>query len=201
MGRVAKSDNSNWKIEDKQRAVAAYSATGSFLKSSKLIGIPDATIRSWAKQDWWEEELRRADQSETNELKSTYTRIAKRASELLEDRLDNGDEVVTKAGDIVKKQIPGRELAIIAAVATDKRKQAMEQPHTVALQSSTERLGQLVEQFIRFSSAKQIVGTSKEVIDAKLEELRPELHAGETERNSSPQESAGDAQRSEGDHG
>lgn len=163
MARPAKVDNSNWAPEDKQRAVAAYAATGSFLKSAKLIGIPDATIRYWSKQPWWEEELRRADQQDTNELKSTYTRIAKRSAEALEDRLENGDEVVAKDGTIVKKQIPGKELAVIAAIATDKRKIAMEQPNTVALQSANDRLAQLVENFIRFSSAKQIEGTAKKV--------------------------------------
>lgn len=169
MSRPAKVDNSNWKQEDKQRAVAAYAATGSFLKSAKLIGIPDATIRYWSKQDWWEEELRRADQQDTNELKATYTRIAKRAAEALEDRLENGDQVIGKDGEFLKKQIPGKELAVISAIATDKRKIAMEQPNSIALQSTNERLAQLVESFIKFSSAKQIEGTAIEVKDDAIE--------------------------------
>lgn len=172
MGRLRKVDNSQWKPEDKQRAVAAYSATGSFQKSSSLIGIPDATIRYWAKQDWWEEELRRVNQQDTNELKSTYTRIAKRATDLLEDRLENGDDVVTKDGDVVKRKIPGKDLAVIAAIATDKRKQALEQPQIMAVQSANERLLQLMENFIRFSSAKQIEGKAEEVKDNAIE---PEL--------------------------
>lgn len=171
MGRLKKVDNSNWKQEDKQRAVAAYAATGSFLKSAKLIGIPEATIRYWSKQEWWEEELRRADSSDTNELKSTYTRIAKRAGELLEDRLENGDDVVTKMGEIVKRQIPGKELAIISAVAADKRRQAMDSPAIVASQSVTERLVQLANDFVKFASAKQIEGTAIEVIDAEQPKL------------------------------
>lgn len=165
MSRVSKVDNSNWKIEDKQRAVAAYAATGSFLKTAKLIGIPDATIRYWSKQGWWEEELRRADQQDTSELKATYTRIAKRAAEALEDRIENGDEVVTKDGDILKRRIPGKELAIITGIAASKRKEALEQPNQVALQSANERLTQLVDAFIKFSSAKQIEGTAIEVKD------------------------------------
>lgn len=156
-----------WRPEDKARAVAAMAAVGNYSKASALIGIPEATIRVWAKQEWWEEETRRADKADTDELKSTYTRIAKRAADALEDRLENGDEVVSKDGTIVKKQIPGKELAIIAAVATDKRKQAMEAPVTVAAQSSADRLAQLVDNFIKFASAQQIEGEVREVKDAE----------------------------------
>jgi transposase-like protein len=168
MSKVQKSgERYLWKQEDKARAVAAVGAVGNVIKAAALIGIPENTIRYWMKQEWWEEEMRRCERSDTDELKSTYTRIAKRAANLLEDRLENGDAVVTKDGALVQRPIPGKELAIIAAVATDKRKQAMETPATIALQSSTERLSQLVENFIRYANAKQIDGgEAQEIKDA-----------------------------------
>lgn len=122
------------------------------------------TIRYWAKQEWWLEEMLRADKADGNELKATFTRIAKRASELLEDRLENGDDVVTKDGTVVKKNIAGRDLAIISAVAADKRKQELDQPDRVTIQSSTERLAQLMEEFMKFAKAKQIKG---EILDVQ----------------------------------
>jgi hypothetical protein len=128
------------------------------------------TIRYWARQDWWQEELLRCDSQDSTELKSTFTKIAKKATELLEDRLEHGDEVITKDGEIVKRQIPGRELAIIAGVAADKRRMEMDQPNRVSVQSSTEKLAQLMEEFMKFAKAKPIKG---EVIDVQESSSTP----------------------------
>lgn len=164
-----------WSDADKHRGAAAYVTLGSFEKASNVTGISESTLRMWARQDWWGEECLRVDKTDTDNLKSTYTRIAKRATEELEDRLNNGDEIVTKDGEVVKKKIGGRDLAIIAAVASDKRKQAMEQPHSVPLQSSQEKLMALMESFIKFTKAKTI---EHEVIDAEQPELQEGLQTG-----------------------
>lgn len=145
-----------WSNEDKSRAVAAYVATGSFTKSAAITGIPENSIRNWAKQDWFGEEARRVDQTDSDELKSTFTRIAKKASLELEDRLENGDEFLDRNGEIQRKKVGGKDLAIIAAVATDKRKQQLETPQTVAIQSSQEKLISLMASFIKFANAKEI---------------------------------------------
>lgn len=147
-----------WKEADKARAVAAYSVTGSFSKAATIVGIPEITIRSWSKQEWFSEELLRAKQADTDELGSTFTRLAKLALVQLEDRLENGDEVVTKEGKVIQKRISAKEAAIVAGVAVDKRKILFEQPITVASQSSAEKLLTLMEQFIKFNKAKEIKG-------------------------------------------
>lgn len=150
--------NVAWKNADKGRAVAAYAALGSYLKAERVTGIPQNTIRFWAKQEWFAEELLRAKQADTDELGSTFTRIAKKAASELEDRLEQGDQVVTKEGRVILRKISAKEAAIVAGVAVDKRKVLMEQPVTVAVQSSNEKLVSLMEEFIKFSKAKEIKG-------------------------------------------
>jgi transposase-like protein len=172
-----------WTNEDKSRSVAAYVATGSFSKSSAITGIPENTIRSWAKQDWFGEEARRVDQTDSDELKSTFTRIAKRAALEVEDRLEHGDEVVTKDGEIIKKKIAGKDLAIISAVAADKRRQQLETPATVAIQSSQEKLISLMQSFIKFANAKEITQekdyNAKDIFEV-VEESTVETGSNET---------------------
>jgi hypothetical protein len=141
----------------KGRGVAAYAGTGSFQRASQITGIPETTLRYWSKQDWWGEAVLRVDKEDSEELKTTFTRIAKKSITLLEDRLDNGDEIVTKDGSIVKRQIPGKELAIIAAVSADKRRAEINAPSSVANESSTEKLARLAQDFIKFIKAKEIV--------------------------------------------
>lgn len=171
-GKKRKSDHL-WRSQDKQRAVAAYASTTSFSKSSSITGIPENTIRYWATQDWFDEELRRADKTDSEELKGTFTRIAKRAASELEDRLDNGDDILTKDGDIVRKRIGGKDLAIIMGVATDKRKQQLDQPQTVATQSSHDKLLSLMESFIKFSQAKEI--KSEAFDEREIQEIEVEV--------------------------
>lgn len=164
-----------WKDADKSRGVAAYVSIGSFTKAAAITGIPENTLRLWSKQEWWAEESLRVVKVDSDELTSTFTRIAKKASAELEDRLDNGDEVLTKDGEIKMKKIPGRELAIIAAVAADKRKQGLEQPNLVPIQNQSEKLLTLMQEFLKYSNAKTIAG---EVINAEQPELQAKLQTG-----------------------
>lgn len=146
----------HWKAADKARAVAAYAATGSFTRAETVTGIPNNTIRYWAKQEWFSEELLRSRQADTDEMAATFTRIVKKATSELEDRLERGDEVITKEGEVILKKISAKEAAIVAAVAVDKRKVLIDQPAAVAPQSSAEKLLSLMEQFVKFSKAKEI---------------------------------------------
>jgi transposase-like protein len=151
--------------EDKSRGVSAYVSTGSFTKASSITGIPETTLRFWAKQDWWSEESHRANQADADELKSTATRIAKRAFVELEDRLENGEVVFDKEGNANVKKVSARDAAIIAAVAIDKRKVLLDQPNQVSIQNSTEKLASLMEQFMKFATAKEIpVDRSSEIV-------------------------------------
>jgi transposase-like protein len=151
--------------EDKSRGVSAYVSTGSFTKASRITGIPETTLRFWAKQDWWSEESHRANQADADELKSTATRIAKRAFVELEDRLENGEVVFDKEGNANVKKVSARDAAIIAAVAIDKRKVLLDQPNQVSIQNSTEKLASLMEQFMKFATAKEIpVDRSSEIV-------------------------------------
>ncbi len=145
-----------WKHEDKQRAVATYVATGSFTRTAAITGIPESSVRLWAKQDWWDEEVRRADRLDTDELKTVFTKIAKRATEELVDRIEHGDEVITKDGTPVRKKIGGKDLAVISGISADQRKKQLDAPHLVATQNSQEKLLSLMEQFLKFAKAKEI---------------------------------------------
>jgi hypothetical protein len=151
--------------EDKSRGVSAYVSTGSFTKAAAITGLPETTLRFWSKQDWWDEECRRANQADADEIKSTATRIAKKAFGEVEERLQFGDTVLDKEGNLVRKPVSARDAAIIAAVAVDKRKVLLDQPNNVSVQNSTEKLAQLMEQFMKFASAKEIkVDRSSEIV-------------------------------------
>ncbi len=114
------------------------------------------TLRAWARQDWFQEEMLRVKRADTEELQSTATRIAKRAFDELEDRLEHGERYVGPDGEERIKKVGAKDAAIIAAVAIDKRKILLETPTTIAIQSNQEKLAKLMEEFLKFAKAKEI---------------------------------------------
>lgn len=119
------------------------------------------TIRYWGRQDWFAEELKRNDQAETEELKSVYTRIAKKAAIELEDRLETGDDVIDREGKVIQKRVAAKDLAIITGIAADQRRKQMDAPVSAPTQSSNEKLADLMREFIRFAKAKEVKDTSE----------------------------------------
>jgi transposase-like protein len=186
-----------WSESDKARAVAAYCTVGSYSKAADLTGIPEMTLRYWGRQPWFLEEMHRADQAETLELKSIYTKIAKKATELLEKRIEDGDEVVTRDGDIVHRAVAAKDLAVISGIAMEKRKQAMDTPNIVATQNSVEKLNLLMAEFLKFNAARTLKHEPIEAEYAEQPQLQEKLYAGETDGDASPQESERSSQPSE----
>lgn len=189
-----------WSEGDKARAVAAYSTVGSYSKAADLTGIPEMTMRYWAKQPWFLEEMHRVDQADNAELKTVYTKIIKKATMLLEERLDGGDEVVTKDGEIIKKAVSAKELAIISGIAMEKRKQAMETPSMVAIQNSAEKLLSLMHEFAKFNESRNIKPEPIEVEYAEQPGVQAGLYAGTLNGDISAQESASGPQQGQINH-
>jgi hypothetical protein len=69
----------------------------------------------------WVDILDQAKRERQAELDAKFTKIIHKATDEIMDRLDNGDEVLTKNGEIRRKRIAGREAAWIVGVITDKR--------------------------------------------------------------------------------
>lgn len=150
------------------------------VRTIEVTGIPDQTIRFWMKQDWWKEGMLQLKAEDSAELEDAATTIAKMGGEIVKDRLQYGDHVLTRDGEVIRKPVSAKDAAVITAIAIDKRKILQEEPIREQQLDSAERLLKLVEQFARFASAKEIKGAIKdiEVIehtkepDGELEELQ-----------------------------
>jgi hypothetical protein len=178
-----------WLDSDKRRAVSVYKSVGSMVKTTEITGIPDQTLRFWMKQDWWNEWLRQIKAEDTAILEDAATDIAKLGGDVVRERLKNGDFILNKEGELIRKPVSARDAAIITAVSIDKRKLLQEEPIREQQLNSAERLLSLVEQFTRFASAREIKGVVREVAkieqtkvkDAEFTELQEELQAGSSD--------------------
>lgn len=145
-----------WTEKDKDRAVAVYKATGGPYKTAEITGIPYRTIYEWMKQEWWREKCISLKAEDSAVLEDASTNLAKKALTIVEERLENGDFVVTKDGTLIRKPVGARDAQVIAAINIDKRRQFQEEPQREQQLGTNERLLKLVEQFVRLTSEKKV---------------------------------------------
>jgi hypothetical protein len=151
--------NGKWTPEQKIQAATAMMITGTSKKAQDLTGIPAATIRWWATQaSWWPELMKAVRKEKDEELDAMQTSLIHKAGEEIMDRLENGDEHVTKDGDIVNKKVSGRDAAIIHGTLFDKRALNRGNPTSRTEKTDSEALDQLAVQMEQFTRRMEEAG-------------------------------------------
>lgn len=174
--------NQHWKkgyYTDKQRieAVTLYAATGSARKVNELTGIPVDTLRKWRKQPWFLDLLDEIRAENDDVIDQKFNEIIVSALDQLQDRVVNGDHVLTKDGELVRKPVVARDLSIVTAINIDKRQLLRGKPTSrseqVTNQSIDERLRVLADNFTALSGKKL---RKPETVDAEIIEIKEEDH-------------------------
>ncbi len=93
---------SKYSDEDRRRAVIEYHIHGSQTKVSKLTGIPQSTIATWIKTDWWAEQLLKLSNQLEDQILANNEKIVTESQEQLLDRLKNGDFRLVKTKKALK---------------------------------------------------------------------------------------------------
>lgn len=122
--------------EEKREAVALHVIWGTQSKVAELTGIPQRTISDWMKADWWAEYRSQLIRATGDEAGATFRRIMRKASEEIEDRLDNGDIYLDRKGNEKRKPVPAKELAVIMAIATDKDRILRGEPTSISAKAT-----------------------------------------------------------------
>lgn len=140
-----------WHPETKKIEVATlYATTGNAEKVAELAQIPVKTVRNWTREQWFKtllEEIR----NENNELlDAKFTEIVHKAQDLVVDRLENGDFYVNRDGELHRKPVGIRDLALVSAITVDKRQIIRNKPTSITVQGQTEdqKLEKLKEFFV-----------------------------------------------------
>ena len=115
-------------LDDRLNSALAWLITGNTVEAAKICGVPDRTIRDWMTKDWWEAILQEARATKQKELDAVWTRIIHKAAEAINDRLTEGDPVLTKMGEIRRIPVKAKDLSFILSVITDKRNLARGEP-------------------------------------------------------------------------
>lgn len=151
--------NESWPKEKKLQVVAQWLSIGNLRLVSEVSGVSYGIIRQWRIQPWWkefEDEIRR---TEGVQLDSKMSRIITKALDAVEDRLENGEEVLNnKTGEIVRKPVrlsdANKVATDMAKARTDLRTEAANVGVIQAIPIQ-EQLKILAQEFARMTSGKR----------------------------------------------
>lgn len=161
--------NKQWSDSQKLEAVTTYLALGNLALSSRVLGIPEMTLREWKNKEWWKEvegELRVQDDIQ---LSSRLKRIIESSITATEDRLANGDWIFnSKDGCLMRKPVALRDVHRVTMDMLDKRESiANKQPVSANLEQIDEKLKKLAEKFDEIAQGRRPI----EVTDVITGEL------------------------------
>jgi transposase-like protein len=173
--------DSNYRWSDKQKleAVNSYLALGNLALTSRILGIPEITLRVWKASDWWAQLVADIKMEERIVLSSRMKKIVDAAHTIVAQRLEHGDPVVTPKGDVVMKPVSMKDAHKVATDLLDRRKLVDSAENDTSEQGKDNTLEKLAERFADMAtkSIQQKFDKQRtvEVEDAYIREM------GETE--------------------
>lgn len=163
--------------------VTLFACLGNPLTISELANVPVHTIREWSKTPWFKELLEEIRTENNEKLDAKFTQIVEKAQDCILERIENGDSVLKRSGEVVKVPLKARDLAAIGSLTVDKRQIIRNKPTSISQSVESgavneDKLKLLAKTFIELVNKKE----SKEiVIEGSYTELKedgPAVAAG-----------------------
>lgn len=148
-------------IEEHTRYTSHAKSTNNILKCITLIahgtpkaaacrttGISRHTLNRWAREDWYNECIQLIRDKLDEELDASLTGVVHKAASEVMERLEHGDWVWDKQGNMVRKPIGAREAMLVGGIAFDKRNLQRGKPTSISeTVSEDDRLANLAAKF------------------------------------------------------
>jgi len=114
------SGRAKYTADEKLAAVLAYVMTGSVRGVVRLTGLKQQVVSDWKNNSsWWTDAYMSVKKEKQDEVDGALTTIIHSASGEIIDRIINGDEIIGKNGEPVRKKMTGKELAWVISVTTN----------------------------------------------------------------------------------
>lgn len=158
LGRLKNS----WYPPEKRIEVATLVVAGvtNATHIEEITKIPAATVRDWKRQEWWGDLIDRIRYEKDEELDPKFTKIIEKTLDRITESLEEGDDHITKDGDVIKKKVSGKDAAQIMKLTVHERQLLRGKPTSRVEQlSKKDTLKELAEEFRKFAGAKTIEGT------------------------------------------
>lgn len=153
----------------KLECVSLYAVTGNLQKVSELTKVPVQTLHNWRKQEWFQQMLVEVREENNEKIDAKFTEILEKSLELAIDRLQHGDFVLNKHGELVRKPVGLRDLSIVNAITVDKRQilRGLPTARTEQVVNSGDKLNKLAEAFMQLANKQQ----QPRIVEAEVIEI------------------------------
>lgn len=140
---------------DKFKVLTTYTVLGSLVDTAEETGVSLETIKGWKKQAWWPRMLAQIKGEENANLAARYRKVVQKTIDKLIERVDNGDIIIDKDGEERLVPIRGRDLAVIAGIATQQMEKLDQDNTREDTLSVTERLTKIAEELVKMHGKKR----------------------------------------------
>lgn len=155
---IAAETNRQWADSQKMEAIQSYLLLGNLALTSRILGIPEITLRVWKTTQWWKDAVAEIKSQEKIELSAKMKKIVGASLAVVEDRLVNGDfQFDQKTGEVIRKPVNMKDAHRVAMdmqqrqELVDKSLSGEEDKGDEGVQS---RLLKLAEQFAEMATKK-----------------------------------------------
>lgn len=149
--------NRSWSDAQKLEAIQTYLTLGNLALTSRMLGIPEITLRVWKTTEWWKDQVNEIKSQEKIELSTKMKKIVQASLAVVQDRLENGDfQFDQKTGQNVRKPVNMKD-AHKVAVDLQQRQEVLDKVYVDEgrSDSSTEdKLLKLAEKFAELATKK-----------------------------------------------
>jgi len=167
-----------WKEAKRIEVLTTFLATGSQAHTAAITGVPEETIRSWRKSEWWAERTKEFKSDNTLVLDNKLTKIMDRALDAVVDRLDNGEFIFDPKTGITTRVPPKlRDVQKVANDMIDKKAlldKVLKGKEETKQQITADHLVSLAKEFAKFANGGKEPTESmdlKTVIEGEHEEI------------------------------
>jgi hypothetical protein len=147
--------NLRWSDQQKVDAAKSWLVLGNTSMVARLHGIPRITLCKWQETGWWHELIQELKLQERIVLSSKMKALVDAAHQVVANRLDQGDAVLTPKGEIVYKPVSMKDAHRVAVDLVNQR-QVLEKADKMmpVVEGASEKLEALAEKFAALATQK-----------------------------------------------
>ena len=150
-----------WPIEKKIEVVTKYLLLGSMPLVAEITGVNISVCKVWKTQQWWKDMVLEIQAAKRTQQDTKLSRIIDKALGAIEDRLDNGEQVVNpRTGELVRRPVALRDANNTANTLLQRQAilEKLQQNDSQLEQTQTiqEQLSFLAEEFSKFNNRSKL---------------------------------------------
>lgn len=160
------SAQTHWSDKQKLEAVSTYLMVGRWAIVSDATGIPVDTLKKWKGQDWWKDYEKEIKAASRLEVSGKLQKIIHKSSDVVLDRLEQGDIYLDQQGNVKRKPIGAKVASEILNRSIDKQVliDKIQEAPEVQEEAIMDRLKSIQDQLRRNSKTPKIIDVTPEEI-------------------------------------